>query len=200
METVDQMINYRFYYWGPLLFHARINSTELKEVKKLCKKDISKSHIKHLAGDIKDEYLIDRNKLNKILVPYIDAFGKAYQNWYNKPVPSLKVVSSWVNYMKPGDYNPIHTHHNCDFSGVLYVDIPKLLEKEIKEYEGTTKGPGAITFLYGEQNDQAITSKESVPVNGDFFMFPFNLRHTVNPHKSKCERVSLGINFTILRG
>ena len=164
------MINYLFYYWGPLLFHTQIKPKELATIKKLCKKDLSKSHVKNLAGDIKDEYLIDKNKLNNILIPYIDAFKKAHQHWYNKPVPDLKVVTAWVNYMKPG------------------------------EYEGTTKGPGAITFMYGEENGQAITTKESVPVNGDFFMFPHNLRHMVNPHKSKCERVSLGINFAVKGG
>ena len=31
-------------------------------------------------------------------------------------------------------------------------------------------------------------------------MFPHNLRHMVNPHKSKCERVSLGINFAVKGG
>jgi uncharacterized protein (TIGR02466 family) len=194
------MIDYKFYYWGPLLFHTQIKPKELATIKKLCKKDLSKSHVKSLAGDIKDEYLIDKNKLNNILIPYIDAFKKAHQHWYNEPVSDLKVITSWVNYMKPGDYNPLHTHDNCDFSGVLYVDIPKQLQQEIKEYEGTTKGPGAITFMYGEGNSQVIGSKEAIPVNGDLYMFPHNLRHIVNPHKSKCERVSLGINFAIKGG
>ena len=194
------MIKYRFYYWGPLLFHTQITSKELKTIKKLCKKDPTKSHVKSLAGDIKDEYLIDKNKLNNILIPYLDTFKQAHEQWYAKPVPDLKVVTAWVNYMKPGEYNPLHTHDNCNFSAVLYVDIPKLLEKEIKEYKGTTKGPGAISFIYGEENGQAITNKESIPVNGDLFIFPHNLRHTVNPHKSKCERVSIGINFAVKGG
>jgi len=194
------MIKYRFYYWGPLLFHTQLTSKELKAIKKLCKKDPTKSHVKSLAGNIKDEYLIDRKKLNNILIPYIDAFKEAHQHWYARSVSNLKVDNAWVNYMKPGDYNPSHTHDNCDFSGVLYVDIPKQLEKEIKEYEGTAKGPGAITFMYGEENDQAITNKESIPINGDFYMFPCKLRHMVNPHKSNCERVSIGINLTIKGG
>ena len=62
------MIKYRFYYWGPLLFHTQITSKELKTIKKLCKKDPTKSHVKNLAGDIKDEYLIDKHKLNNILI------------------------------------------------------------------------------------------------------------------------------------
>ena len=194
------MIQYKFYYWGPLLFHTQLTSKELKAIKKLCKKDQTKSNIKNLAGDIKDEYLIDKNKLNKILEPYMVIFRQAHEQWYARSVSNLKVNNAWVNYMKPGDYNPPHTHTGCDFSGVLFVDIPKQLQKEIKEYEGTSKGPGAITFMYGEENDQSITNKESIPINGDLYMFPYNLRHMVNPHKSNCERVSIGINLTIKGG
>jgi uncharacterized protein (TIGR02466 family) len=195
--TQKNGVKYEFYYWGPLLFRTHINPEELKEIKKLCKKDPTKSYVKNLAGDIKDEYLIDKDKLNNILIPYIDTFKYAHEHWYAKPVSDLKVVASWVNYMEPGDYNPPHTHNNCNFSGVIYVDIPKQLKKEIKEYEGRSKGPGAITFMYGEENDQAITCRESNPIAGDFYMFPNKLRHMVNPHKSKCERVSIGVNFTI---
>jgi uncharacterized protein (TIGR02466 family) len=194
------MIKYRFYYWGPLLFHTQLTSKELKAIKKMCKKDKTKSHVKSLAGDIKDEYLIDENKLNNILIPYIDTFRQAHEQWYGKPVSDLKVRTAWVNYMKPGDYNPLHTHGNCNFSGVIYVDIPKQLEKEIKEYEGKSIGPGAISFLYGEENGQAITNKDAIPINGDVYMFPYNLRHMVNPHKSNCERVSIGVNFVIKGG
>ena len=102
--------------------------------------------------------------------------------------------------MKPKDYNPIHTHGSCDFSGVLYIDIPKKLQKEMSEYKGTSDGPASILFLYGEESPQNITSKFSIPVVGDFYLFPHTLRHMVNPHKSDCERVSIGINLAIKGG
>ena len=47
------------------------------------------------------------------------AFREAYVNWYNRPVNEIRVKQCWVNYMQPGDYNPVHTHTQCDFSAVL---------------------------------------------------------------------------------
>ena len=189
------MIKYKFYYWGPLLFNTHIEKENLNKIKKLCKKNIKKSHITNLAGDIKHEYTINANSLNKILMPYMQTFRHAYKQWYNNDLCEIEVSDAWVNYMQPGDYNPIHIHKNCEFSGVIYIDIPKKLHKEISEYKGTVEGPGTIVFLYGEDARHCQTMKTFVPVTGDFYMFPYMLRHAVNPHKSNCERVSIGVNF-----
>ena len=125
------MISYKFYYWGPLLFNTHIEKENLNKIKKLCKKDLKKSHVKNLAGDIKHEYTVDINSLNKILTPYMETFRHAYKQWYGETLPEIEVSAAWVNYMQPGDYNPIHIHKNCEFSGVIYIDIPKKLQKEI---------------------------------------------------------------------
>jgi len=194
------MIDYNFYYWGPLLFKTKLSDDSLKQVKVLCKKDSKKLFVKNLAGNIKHEYVIDKNKLNQILQPYIKAFKEAHVQWYNKSIDSMHVKQCWVNYMQPGDYNPVHTHTQCDFSAVLYVDIPKKLQKEIIENQSTSGGPGAITFLYGEDTSYAITFITKKPITGEIYIFPYGLRHMVSPHKSKCERVSVGINFAIKGG
>jgi len=194
------MIKYDFYYWGPLLFKTKLTNDNLKKVKSLCKKDPKRLYIKSLAGNIQHEYTIDSDKLNQILQPYIKAFKEAYVHWYNKPIDFLYVKSSWVNYMQPGDYNPVHVHRNCDFSAVLYIDIPKKLQKEIKEDKSSSIGPGAITFLYGEDAPYTISFIQRAPIAGEIYIFPYGLRHEVNPHKSKCERVSVGINFAIKGG
>jgi len=191
------MINYNFYYWGPLLFNTHIKKENLNKIKKLCKKNIKKSHVENLAGDIKHEYTIDKNSLNKILMPYMETFRHAYKQWYNNTLSEITVSAAWVNYMQPGDYNPVHIHRNCEFSGVIYIDIPKKLQKEISEYKGTVEGPGTIAFMYGEDAGHCQTMKNFVPATGDFYMFPYMLRHSVNPHKSNCGRISIGVNFNI---
>jgi len=191
------MINYNFYYWGPLLFNTHIKKENLNKIKKLCKKNIKKSHVENLAGDIKHEYTIDKNSLNKILMPYMETFRHAYKQWYNNTLSEITVSAAWVNYMQPGDYNPVHIHRNCEFSGVIYIDIPKKLQKEISKFKGTVEGPGTIAFMYGEDAGHCQTMKNFVPATGDFYMFPYMLRHSVNPHKSNCERISIGVNFNI---
>jgi|TARA_R100000781_G_C4053266_1_gene118405 uncharacterized protein (TIGR02466 family) len=190
---------YKFYYWGPLLFNSKLKDDDLEKVKNICNKDPKKSCVDILAGDIKHEYNIDKDILNKIFQPYMSGFKDAYAKWYDESINYIYVNKCWVNYMQPGDYNPIHIHTNCDFSSVLYIDIPKELQKEMIEYKGKSAGPGAINFLYGEINNYFISTINKKPVTGEFFIFPSGLRHTVNPHKSKCERISVGINFAIQR-
>jgi len=98
--------------------------------------------------------------------------------------------------MVAGESNPPHTHSSCHFSSVLYLDTPPGLIKENKDYLGSSEGPGAIIFRYGEQRMHNITEHAHLPESGDLFIFPFNLMHYVVPFKSKGERISVAANFT----
>jgi hypothetical protein len=79
----------------------------------------------------------------------------------------------------------------------LYLKIPEQLKKENKEYMGTVTngGPGAITFQYGEYRQFNLDEHSIFPEEGDLYIFPFNLRHSVSPFKSNIERVSVAANF-----
>tara|TARA_R100001132_G_C3255685_1_gene81348 strand:- start:33 stop:638 length:606 start_codon:yes stop_codon:yes gene_type:complete len=189
------MINYRFYYWGPLLFGAKMEQLDLDKIKNLCAKDPTQHFSKELAGDIKHEYAIDKKIISEILKPYIEAFREGFKHWYNRPIEELKVKTAWVNYMQPGDYNPLHIHPECDFSSVIYLDIPKELKEELNNYKGTAEGPGSISFTYGENNPYFIDWHTFKPNAGDIYIFPYCLRHIVTPYKSKCERISVSVNF-----
>ena len=188
-------MNYKFYYWGPLLCHMQVKQEDLDLINKLCKKDITKLYTENLAGNIKDEYLINVNILSSIIHPYMETFRSAHFHWYDKPVSELKINQAWVNYMKPGDYNPVHTHENCKFSAVLFIDIPKKLKEEMRQYNGAGAGPGCTQFIYGENYNYVVTNKIVIPENGHLYMFPHTLKHLVTPFKSDCERISIGINF-----
>ena len=191
------MINYNFYYWGPLLFKTKLPEEVLQKIKKLCKKDPDKSYVKNLAGDIKDEYAINEIEIDNIIKPYINTFREAFLNWYGSSIGELYARGAWVNYMKPGDYNPIHIHRDCEFSSVLYLDIPEELKKEMESFKGRGKGPGSISFLYGEESYYSTSWYDFKPEVGDFYVFPWSLRHYVHPYKSKCERISVAINFGV---
>ena len=191
------MIKYNFYYWGPLLFKTKLPEEVLQKIKKLCKKDPDKSYVKNLAGDIKDEYAINEIEIDNIIKPYINTFREAFLNWYGSSIGELYARGAWVNYMKPGDYNPVHIHRDCEFSSVLYLDIPEELKKEMESFKGRGKGPGSISFLYGEESYYATTWYDFRPEVGDFYIFPWALRHYVHPYKSKCERISVAINFGV---
>ena len=189
----------KFYYWGPLLFQTKINDNDINKILLLCIKEKDKDYRKNLAGHIKEEYSINTEELTKILKSYFDDYLQYFAHWYKTEIKSIKTVSAWVNFMKPGEFNPPHTHTKCDFSCVIYLDIPKKLIQENKECISANLergGPGAISFRSGISNAKYnISIINCFPEKGDFFIFPATLEHFVYPFKSDCERISVSANF-----
>ena len=82
---------------------------------------------------------------------------------------------------------------------VLFLDSPKELEKEAKEFEGTSVQPGSLLFEYTQQARPrwSTTGASAFPKTGDFYMFPALLQHWVCPFKSKVTRISVSGNLRI---
>ena len=190
------MKDYNFYYWGPLLFKIKIQPTELKKCAKLCSKKSSLVS-DTLAGSIKHEHYVSSNAFIKIMDPYLGSFHQAYRNWYGKTITQVNIHSSWVNFMIAGEFNPPHTHLNCDLSSVLFVKIPEGLKEEHKKFTGTGPGPGSLSFTYGEVQPHGISTRVFFPEEGDFFIFPATLTHFVAPFMSEVERISMSANFKL---
>ena len=194
------IMSYTFYYSGPLLYHIKLNKTDLENIKKICIKDKTKDVKKNLAGHLENEYSINIEKFDKIIQNYLTEYSVVFNHWYNKKIKNFKTVAAWVNFMKPGEYNPPHMHTGCDLSCVLYLEIPSKLKDENKKYVGSIKngGPGSINFLYHLGDDPLkISSSTFFPNTADFFIFPATLLHSVFPFQSKIERISVSANFKI---
>jgi hypothetical protein len=191
------MYKYNFYYWGPLLFKVKMVPQDLKKCAKLCSKKASSAN-ETLAGVIKHEHYVSHKKYVDILSPYLSSFQHAYDQWYGKPLTKgFILTSAWVNFMVAGEFNPPHIHNKCDFSSVLFINIPDKLKEEHKKYTGTGSGPGSITFRYGEYHPYSPNSQSFFPEEGDLFIFPANLTHFVAPFLSKGERISMSANFKL---
>jgi hypothetical protein len=190
---------YTIYNWGPLLYRSQLNEEDVLKIKSLCKKDVNKDARKDLAGHIDEEYDINKNSLFEIMIPYLKEYSGAFKNWYISRLGSIEMSDPWVNFMKPGEFNPPHIHTSCDLSMVMYLDIPKELKKENEKYLGTLKngGPGSICFIYGEDSKYVKSTLPIFPDTGDFFIFPSGLKHFVFPFKSNVERISVSANFKI---
>jgi len=189
--------SYNFYYWGPLLFNIKLQPQDLKECAKLCSKEASFVN-ETLAGVIKHEHYISPVKYSKILDPYLASFRHGYEQWYGKPLTKqINTVTTWVNFMVAGEFNPPHIHTHCDFSSVLFVKTPEKLKEEHKKFPGAGEGPGSIAFTYGESQPASISSRNFFPEEGDLFIFPATLVHFVSPFMSEGERISISANLTL---
>tara|TARA_R100000742_G_C4274450_1_gene94428 strand:+ start:442 stop:1032 length:591 start_codon:yes stop_codon:yes gene_type:complete len=186
--------------FGPILFRCRVEQDSINKIKSLCNRDENNSFAENLVGDFKSEYRVDPEKYQAILEPQFNCFRKMYTGYFGFEIGNLKVASSWVNYMKAGDFNPRHAHTHCDFSTVMFLDAPGDLVKEANEDlkgTGSTTPPGSINFFYGEKLPHCRNGRVFLPIVGDLFIFPSWLEHLVYPFKSSGNRVSVASNLII---
>tara|TARA_B100000085_G_scaffold248921_1_gene244286 strand:- start:169 stop:816 length:648 start_codon:yes stop_codon:yes gene_type:complete len=203
---MDNTLKYTFYYWGPFLFRTEIPENLIIELKNRGNKT-KISHHKNLAGNLKKQNTYtdeDKKWFHQAYAPafqsYLDGF-KRYHDKEHVDITGFDLQSLWINNMKAGDYNPRHVHTG-DLSFVIFLDVPKKLEKENEKFEGKSSGPGSITFSYGESNRPfwATSTRNIFPKTGEMYIFPALLNHYVHPFKTKnVTRISVSgnVNFNV---
>ena len=186
--------------FGPCLAKMNVDPAFCQRVLKLGK-TLTKNHNQYLAGNIEHEYLYDLKEhpwINEGFKICIDTWISGFRSFsadfpFN---PKYRVDSLWINFQKSGEYNPIHTHPNCDLSFILFLEIPKEMLKEKPSPQ--TAPPGYTGFMYGEDASGFITHRIVKPQEGVLLMFPSNLRHYVSHFNSKVTRISVSGNVTFL--
>tara|TARA_R100000664_G_C2753672_1_gene141108 strand:+ start:120 stop:731 length:612 start_codon:yes stop_codon:yes gene_type:complete len=112
----------------------------------------------------------------------------------DEPQKPLHIMSCWVNDMKPGEYNPPHTHHDLTgWSTVLFLKIPEFINDVTNPHKFRD---GSIGFI----GSDGTTSDWIEPVVGDFLIFEARHQHCVMPFKTKNKtdiRRSMSFNFIL---
>ena len=195
-------VKYEFMNWGPFLIKTTLPDYIIKKLKTEGKK--AKNTYNHaLAGHLNNQFLYPKNIQEwfyKEITPVIKGYRQGHCKFHGiEEIPlDFKADDLWVNFMKPGDFNPIHTHSG-DYSFVIFLDVPKIIEKEMKDYEGTSGRPGQLMFEFTQQARPrwATTGLSISPQVGEMYIFPALLQHWVAPFKSKCTRISVSGNLRI---
>ncbi len=188
-------------HFGPFVMWSKLKTGDISELIKRGKK-AKKSANSRLAGQLKKQFLFEKDDENwfwkDIFQPYFQAYRQLHCQYHGTPnLPvAYKSLELWINYMKAGEFNPPHTHTG-DLTFVIFLETPKDIEKEIKNFEGTGPRPGQLLFEYGEQSTRPWNKHGNLitPSAGDFLIFPTLLKHWVCPFKSKGTRVSVSGNI-----
>jgi len=188
--------------WGPFVLKTKLPDYIIKELLIQGKKT-KQSYNRSLAGHLNNQFLYSvevQNWFYKEITPILQAYREGHCKYHG--VENLNVELSfddlWVNYMKAGDFNPMHTHGG-DYSFVIFLQMPDKLKQEMKDFEGTSAKPGMLMFEYTQQAKPrwATTGTAISPETGDMYIFPALLQHWVAPFKSKVERISISGNIRI---
>jgi hypothetical protein len=138
-----------------------------------------------------------RNEFSSAIMDKVNKFVGSVSGVFNFKLPepeNLGLFDMWINYQKPHDFNPFHTH--SDFlSFVIYCDVPQSIFED--QADSNLPVAGQISFNYGEAmtplSNQSFIVK---PENNLMFIFPAKLHHVVYPFYSEGTRISVAGNIS----
>lgn len=108
------------------------------------------------------------------------------------------LIDSWANVNRHGNYNVVHTHPNCMWSGVYYVQ-PGVPDKEIP-YSGLLEmlDPREAAN-YVQVTNTVLDAREFVDnLPGRMLLWPSWVKHWVHPFAGEGERISIAFNVNVV--
>jgi hypothetical protein len=171
----------------------------LNDIYEKRKKELPKAN-KQLVGKIEDEVSLffdgppndkihSHNFLPRDILQWFDSIFNHYLSW-NKIGENIRHINSvWVNEMKAHEYNPIHIHQGKLFTGLSSVMIMKLPTNTGIEYSAPDKPMNGQLQIIGAANGQFAKTDYSPKAKiGDFYVFPYDMRHCVYPFNGTKEK------------
>ena len=176
----------------PQLLIKKINLEvdRITKQKKLIKKY---DYSKNLVGQVKQEIQLPSIFIQKNIYKHISSSVKEYvKASTGKLTKKIKIINFWVVRQYAHEYNPVH-YHDGHVSGVGYLELPKLLNKDKKKL----KTNGSIDFINGSKMFLSNSVFNHNPKIGDVILFPNYLMHTAYPFSVEGERRSFSFNVEI---
>ena len=171
----------------------------LTDIYEKIKKELPKAN-KQLVCKIQDEVSLhysgpnndkmhQHNFLPTELLQWFYSTFKHYLDWNRIEKYNMNINSIWVNEMKAGEYNPIHIHQGKIFTGLSSVMIMKLPSDYGVEYSAPGKPMNGRLQISGSSAGQFCKTDYSPNVKlGDFYVFPYDMRHCVYPWNGNKEK------------
>lgn len=180
-----------------------------KEIEKIKNNNFNGTKWNHnLAGNIEKEFKLNdsHDYLEKLMTPFCFNYDAEYNytknvHILNKDVP-IYLDSSWVNFQKKGEFNPVHNHSGI-YSFVIWIDIPYLIEDEkevLSNINPTVNCPGYFTFYYTNSLGKICGCEFPADKtwNNTMLFFPSELSHSVYPFFTSDDyRISVSGNFKL---
>ena len=171
---------------------------EIREIQRTW--PVKDEYNKQLAGNIKREYRSE--KIRQIIAPFLESLGREYQDYYDYyPDANPILDSTWVNYQKKNEINPVHNHTGI-LSYVAWMQIPYTMEEEEKEdsvKDARIPYPSYFSFLYstilGPMHNHPLPVEKGW--EGRLVLFPAKLNHMVTAFRTSDDyRISISGNLS----
>ena len=120
---------------------------------------------------------------------------------------NMEVVGAWFQIQNGQGYHEVHTHGNCAWSGVYYLQVDGDEKRESNKTFGAMNG---ITRFYGHHMDVIgggymdsgnlylqSTGFDSKPEEGVLCIFPSHLKHMAMPYEGEKDRIIISFNVQV---
>jgi uncharacterized protein (TIGR02466 family) len=116
----------------------------------------------------------------------------------------LELVGLWFQIQNGAGFHDVHTHGNCSWSGVYYVQIDALEQRQAHPHLGALNGATRFyspmfPLLGGAHMDMGNAFMQQAtldvaPVAGDLVLFPAFLPHKALPYSGEKDRIVVSFN------
>ena len=158
---------------------------------------IEKEHSLFFGGEANDK-MKPHNLLPQTVLQWFEKMFRHYLDWNKIKEYKTHLNSVWVNQMFEHEYNPVHVHQGTLFTGLSSVMILKLPESFGVEYSsGHQPQNGRLQILGSASGQFAAIDYQPDLSERDFYVFPYDMRHTVYPFNGPGTRRSLSANMDV---
>ena len=170
---------------------------ELKPANRQLVGKIEKEHSLFFDGPPNDKMIKHNHLPQNVLQWFYEKFTH-YLQWNKIKEYKMHLNSVWVNTMFEHEYNPVHVHQGSIFTGLSSVMILKLPESYGVEYSAADAPQNGRLQILGSSSGQfANVDYQPNIKERDFFVFPYDLRHTVYPFNGSGYRRTLAANMDV---
>ena len=192
--------------FGPSIAHLKIPEDLIEKLNNYTdkvikdeKKSLDLDHGKKLAGNVTQEFKLEKNFMKEI--GWADFLAKGAGNWIKmstgEQITKFNIISSWVVRQFQNEYNPLHWHGG-HISGVGYLKVPKSLGDPVQKETKRENSNGHLELIHGTRMFLSNSEIMFKPEVGNFYFFPNYMMHTVYPFDGTDEeRRSISFNAKI---
>ena len=173
------------------------NFQHLPQANKQLVGKIEKEHSLFYSG-VDSSKMKRHNLLTQNVVQWVHEVMRHYLDFNKIKDYKMHLNSIWVNQMFQHEYNPVHVHQGMLFTGLSSVMILKLPESFGVEYSASEQPQNGRLQILGAASGQFATIDYQPQVKErDFYIFPYDMRHTVYPFNGPGIRRSLAANMDV---
>ena len=170
---------------------------ELKPANKQLVGKIEKEHRLFYSGADSDK-MTKHNYLPTNVLIWFESIFKHYLEWNKVKEYDMHLNSVWVNQMFEHEYNPVHVHQGTLYTGLSSVMILKLPKSFGVEYSAADAPQNGRLQILGSSSGMFANIDYQPDIKErDFYIFPYDMRHTVYPFNGPGMRRTLAANMDV---